>query len=276
MASFPWWTSREFELLVALYDRAGTRPPHEAFEVLSDALRALGEESEREATRRAAAHPSYRSVNAVATQFKWVVELADESPEAVRAPKRLLATWDAYREEPARIRWVAESTMQLLARPEVPFQIAISADQQALQAFLGDLHAALEDFVRDSGRLLHPVLQDELMLAWAQLEKRGDLKAAIDTLGVDDPRLEADLQRVGLTGPELRLKLNPFARYLENWRGDRAISSLRRALRRADVVLGSLSKLLGPLDAFKEFKESTELAIDETFGADGPLVLAPA
>lgn len=271
MASFPWWTEAEWLLLIELFDREGPRPPPEAIETLSDALRALGALSERPDTRRLAAHRSYRSRDAVWTQFDEVVALAEGRPR--RAPRRLTEVWQRYQERPEHVREFAAPLWQLLEVERKPHEReSLRNGPDVLQRFLRDLHRLLQDIVDDGERVLPPESRSELAAAWGDIQESRVIDTAVDEL--DGPRLEGPLRGVGLTGAQLDFKLNPFRRAYDQWSRQRALASLRRALRWANVVLGSLSKVIVGLDALKEFKEGTETALEE--GPAGPPLLEPA
>jgi hypothetical protein len=274
MASFPWWTRQEFVLLVALYDREGLRPSSESIFELSEGLQHLGEVSEREATRRVAKDPRYRSIDAVWAQWDWLLALAERLPRGEEAPQRLKEVWREYISNRARTLEEAES-IQLLLAEAAPLLTETPTDRQALQEFLRQLRALIEDVMHESGRLIPEDMQDEIADAWRDLQERGYVDRAIEDLA--DPRIDERLGDAGLVGAQLRFKLEPFRRAYATWRDRRAISALRRAFRWADVILGSLSRLLVQLDAFKEFKEGTEALLDQSLDEGEPsFTLAPA
>jgi hypothetical protein len=71
-----------------------------------------------------------------------------------------------------------------------------------------------------------------------------------------------------LTGSQLDFKLTGFRRLRERFRSFGSRHVFRRALRWADVILGSLAGVVGAAEPIKEFKEGVEAAIDDRDAED--------
>jgi len=144
------------------------------------------------------------------------------------------------------------------------------------------LHEAqelLDDIVRTVQRLPHLHVDNqvvhEYVAAWEDLQGRPLLDELDGALS--EPDVEIGLERAGLTGAQLALKLGGWRRALAEWFSARTARSLRWALRHANTILGSLTTVIpGPaIEMFKEFKDATETTIDEVVPTGGYLP-APA
>jgi hypothetical protein len=132
-------------------------------------------------------------------------------------------------------------------------------DYDELLAFVYELRDLLRRIVED-GRFIPPDWADDVQAAWPRVERR--FAELISTLKGQNITL-ADLDRHGLTGEELDLKLR-------GWRArifafGRRINRrwVRSVLRWADMILGSLAAVFAPAGAIKEFKEVLENFIEE-------------
>jgi hypothetical protein len=130
----------------------------------------------------------------------------------------------------------------------------------------------LRDFVYDVTNLCFSVITEHP--GWLKRELLEPFNAAwpevadrVDRLGADyesllgDERLEERLAQVGLSGAQLELKLSMYSLYREEYRAQPNRRRLARLLRAADVILGSLSKLVGRVEPLKEFKEAIESSL---------------
>jgi hypothetical protein len=75
--------------------------------------------------------------------------------------------------------------------------------------------------------------------------------------------LDSELERVGLTGSQLELKRSGWVRALARFEAAPVRSLLLRALRWANIILGSLAGVVGASEALKEFKESVEQGLED-------------
>jgi len=76
--------------------------------------------------------------------------------------------------------------------------------------------------------------------------------------------LDRQLSDAGLTKPQLDLKLSGFGRAVRRFRDAGGKVLFRRALRWANVILGSLAGIVPGVEAIKEYKESIEAATEDT------------
>jgi hypothetical protein len=138
-------------------------------------------------------------------------------------------------------------------------------DRELLARFLGELEELFLLVYEERKRFLPEHLHGDLQEAWEPvIANYGTARDALETSG---ERLDGALAERGLTGPQLTLKYNAFARSLKAFRrsarGARAPRRLlARALRWADIILDSLGFLPG-VDAIKEAKEVIEAGNDE-------------
>jgi hypothetical protein len=137
--------------------------------------------------------------------------------------------------------------------------------RQDLRGFLKELEELLGEVDR------HPEwFPEELVepLRTARADIGSDFTRAHDELSDSAEHLDGDLSGAGLTGPQLDLKLTGFRRIRERFRSFGTRSLFRRALRWADVILGSLAGVVGAAEPIKEFKEGVEAAIEDRAAED--------
>ena len=148
-------------------------------------------------------------------------------------------------------------------------------DLEALKEFLDDLRKLLKDVV-DKPRPLIPGRHHEaLKEAWGSIElKFENVKMEINT------NLWSTLMDHGLTGVELDFKLKVFQHARDDLLdyglakdGDPKDPAywppfawlFRRALKGANVILGSLAKIIPVAEPIREFKEAIEASIDKKY-----------
>jgi hypothetical protein len=121
----------------------------------------------------------------------------------------------------------------------------------------------------------------DLQAAYDELRERqvfDQVRAALDDPNLDEPPdrpLPGDeasptpsmsrLERFGLTGANLRLKLNGWYRALDRLR-DSAAPSLRtwkKIFNWANTILGSLTAVIGAAEALKELKVAAENSYED-------------
>jgi hypothetical protein len=135
-----------------------------------------------------------------------------------------------------------------------------SRDRALLLGFVDQTHDDLVFVLEVAASFVHPAVAERLWPAWQALEDRdefGQLRRAVELQDYD-----VQLDRVGLSGPELEFKLagvdsargagreNPTPRRLKKW------------LRWIDVLLGSLLAAVGAGEAIKELKEGIEAELE--------------
>jgi hypothetical protein len=142
-----------------------------------------------------------------------------------------------------------------------------------LKSFLYDIHELIDDVVRTisvlSGSNASPDDVGAYVAGWEELNQRPLLEVISAELDAPDAILR--LGDAGLLGAQLTAKLAPFRRWWAEWRSARSLESLQRALKRANVILGSLASVLPGVEALKEFKETTEAMVDEAVPRGGYL-----
>jgi hypothetical protein len=96
---------------------------------------------------------------------------------------------------------------------------------------------------------------EELAGVFAQVSN-ALLDPAIETSAVPPARLS--LTGADLIGPSRERKISAFRRGLARFRGRATHKTLGRALRWANMILGSLATVIPPAEALKELKEYAE------------------
>lgn len=275
MAAYPPWTRNEWALVVDLVARFRGDVPAFEVERTHYLLRAAGLTSEDPIWRRRAADPSFRSLGSVWAQYHHVRRnLRATRREA--APTALAAVWREFDRDPESVSLIAQPLRERVSSEANPYGVK---DEASLRVFLTDLGQVLGEVVEVLSGLPAPRASPELISAhasaWAELRGRDTIPFVLSQL--EEPEAAASLEAVGLTGDQLRFKLTGWLGALTEWRDERAFDALIRALRWANLVLGSLGQALaGPgADALKEFKEGTEAVLDEATPPRGYLP-APA
>jgi hypothetical protein len=180
--------------------------------------------------------------------------------------------WQEAERDPAVVAAVAEEFRSDIEGGQNPYRVTDSA---ALRLFLADLADLLGETVQLMATMPRPRATADLMSAhssaWRDLRERGALDSVLDELTNDE--MDRQLERAGLAGVQLDFKLTGWFGALREWREARTTAALKRAFRWANVVLGSLGKVVAGLglDVFKEFKESTEAMLDEAVPPGGYL-----
>lgn len=137
-------------------------------------------------------------------------------------------------------------------------------DRKELILFLDELHELMELAILKHSSLLPKELVVHFHEVWKDSQTSfAELRHSLEHVDA------AQLNRVGLTGSHLRLKAAGFRRArgkkpndtAEGWR-----KWLLRLLKWANVILGSLSKLLDQADVIKEMKEALENGLEEGEG----------
>jgi hypothetical protein len=271
MARQPVWSRAEWAVLVELLLRWEERPPDEEIERTQRVLRAAALTSQDPLLRQQATDPSFRSLEGVWTQY-YVARRSRDPGRRWIAPARLRQLWREVEQDPAVVAAIAEEFRGRIEGGDNPYRVT---DRSALRLFLADLGDLLGECVELIATMPRPRATAELVsthaAAWRDLRDRGALDSVLDELA--NAEIERQLAGAGLAGAQLAFKLTGWFSALREWREARTADALKRAFRWANVVLGSLGKVVAGLglDVFKEFKESTEAMLDEAVPPRGYL-----
>lgn len=269
------WSEFEWALLVDLIWRYEDEVPEAEIERVHHVLRAAAVTSEDPKRRRQATDPSFRSRGGVWAQY-YLARRTRGREQRRQAPARLREIWQRFDQDPEFVARMAEEFRARIVRTGNPYGVTDSA---ALRLFIIDVTALLGDSVELTRAMPASRLSDDLAVlhsaAWNDLKERGVVDSIFDEL--ERPDTGRRLEGAGLTGVHLGFKLTGWFEALTEWREARTVDALRRAFRWANVVLGSLGKVVADLglDIFKEFKDSTEAVLDEAIPPGGYLP-APA
>ena len=133
-------------------------------------------------------------------------------------------------------------------------------DRERLVAFVYSTRSDLSFIFDVSGPYMAPEVSESLWLAWDAIQQRGEfelLVGAIEGRGYDD-----ELDRAGLSGPELDFKLAGLDAARRAARDNSAPRWLKRWLKWIDVILGSLLAATGIGESIKEIKEGVEAELE--------------
>jgi hypothetical protein len=143
-------------------------------------------------------------------------------------------------------------------------------DRQQLDGFVGEVYDVLRTIIFERSDWLPRDLWTSYEVAFmAVAGSVEETRATLLPERVADPSaeyqrgLDLALERAGLTGTQLELKLGGWRRAVRFFRATPTRALLRRALRWANVLLGSLAGVVGAAEALKEFKETVETGIEE-------------
>ena len=152
---------------------------------------------------------------------------------------------------------------------------AISNDEalRRLREFLSRLEELLLEAIK-SPEIIPGRHLEAMLGAWTTVQPK--LSTARSSLEVTAAtNIIPELQDAGLLGDELVFKLSVFNHAHDEFRDLKAKPPIqstdkppwwkrwfKRALKAGDVLLGSLAKVLPPLEAVKEYKESVEVGVE--------------
>lgn len=134
-------------------------------------------------------------------------------------------------------------------------------DLEQLRLFVLDVVDVCSETIYQHPGWLRPELVDHFYAAWQEVLHQ------IQRLNVDyelllgDETLDERLAAVGLSGAQLQLKLATYYLYRREHRERPNRRRLSRLLRTADVILGSLVKVVAAVEPLKEFKETIEASL---------------
>jgi hypothetical protein len=128
-----------------------------------------------------------------------------------------------------------------------------------LEDFLQELRSLLLDVLSEGEGLLPAFLLPLLREAWPEVAVSfGGLQQAVAS-----GDFEEQLIARGLRGVQFQPKVEGFRRHLWLFRRHREPRWLKKVLRWADVILGSLVAIIPGGDAVKEFKEAVEAGAED-------------
>lgn len=129
----------------------------------------------------------------------------------------------------------------------------------SLEDFLKELRSILEEATISGEGLVPAYLTPLLIEAWPEVATKYEaLQQAVQS-----GEYETRLQEAGLRGPQFRVKAEGFGRHLSIFRSDRKPKWLKKLLRWADIILGSLASVIPGGDAVQEFKEAIEAGAED-------------
>jgi hypothetical protein len=129
-------------------------------------------------------------------------------------------------------------------------------DRELLLGFLEQARVDLL-FVFDAAQpFLHPSVAERLWPAWEALEARNEFGALRDAIESRD--YDRQLDRAGLSGPELDFKLAGVDAASSAARERRSPRLLRRLLNWLELILDSLLSATGIGEGIKELKEGVK------------------
>lgn len=149
--------------------------------------------------------------------------------------------------------------------------MTLQADIGHLSEFLGDLRHVLEPIpTNDHFRAADPDLSKDLETSWQAFDKATDdlINELLSIRNENDPRA-IRLQEAGLRDAMLAMKTRAMNRARPARRPEKTTKPpwlLRKFLRWANVLLGSLASVLPGAELLKEYKEAVEIGIDEAEG----------
>ena len=266
-------------LLLDLYVHSEARPSEDLVERLRDDLRDFAERSSAPSRRRASRDPGFRSSGSIWSHVSVLRSVDQGRLPLGAAPTRLRRPWRLYRHETDELATAASVIRRQISEkdssPAMPARPEEASAAGEIRRFLHEAHELLDDVVRTVQRLPHFEVENQaveaLVAAWEDLQRRSLLEELDESLS--EPDVGIGLERAGLTGAQLALKLGGWRRAVAEWFAARTARSLRWALGHANTILGSLTTVIpGPaIEMYKEFKEATETTIDEVVPTGGYL-----
>lgn len=146
------------------------------------------------------------------------------------------------------------------------------SDEERLASFLDDVHEILDQIVGDE-RLFVEGTHEDVVALWE--ETRGLIPTVQRTLRGQDadlegpPPLDARLERAGLTGNSLRVKLSVFDKLWDRLKRRWTPKRIVGVLGVVNSMLGSLATAIGAAEPLKEAKEIVEGLFDVAPDDDG-------
>ncbi len=134
-----------------------------------------------------------------------------------------------------------------------------------------------QEFAADPNLLVSQEVAGSMSTGLSDLER--SITAVIE--GIHNPVSisDADLDRAGLVGLQLRLKLDAYRSSRAEYQEARELipaqgfdstpqqhgflRKVRRFFRRANPILGSIASIFPPAEAFKEYKETAEASVED-------------
>jgi hypothetical protein len=128
-----------------------------------------------------------------------------------------------------------------------------------LEDFLQELRTLLMETTYEWNGLVPGYLGPLLQRAWEEVAPSyEELEVAVRS-----GEYEHQLVRAGLRGAQFQVKAEGFLHHLTRFRLRRSPRWLRKTLKWADIILGSLASVIPAGDAVKEFKEAIESGAED-------------
>jgi hypothetical protein len=130
---------------------------------------------------------------------------------------------------------------------------------ESLEDFLAELRRVLEETTYSGQGLVPAYLIPLLAEAWPEVKTQYEhLESQVKSGAYD-----SELRLAGLQGPQFRVKAEGFRRHLAVFHKYREPKWLKKLLRWADIILGSLVSVIPGGDAVQEFKEAIEAGAED-------------
>ena len=137
------------------------------------------------------------------------------------------------------------------------------SDRTDLADFVVGTRDILQQVVDWRGLLFREELRQPIADAWRELGRSfEDVMKALVEEG-DELVSDRQLERLGLTGNQLKLKLTGFNGAWDRFRERGTVNLLKKLLDWIDIILGSLASIIPGADAIEEFKDSAKHSIEE-------------
>lgn len=147
------------------------------------------------------------------------------------------------------------------------------SDKHQLLYLLKETEEILNAAIDEKGIVLPKYLRESITAAWPEVSSA--LCAAKEELSKHWAQCRPFLQRAGLMGKQLGLKMAAFEDALWKWKREKAYWHYRAVLKFINILLGSLARVppIGPfMEMVKEFKEIIEATMlpETPFEPDRP------
>jgi hypothetical protein len=143
------------------------------------------------------------------------------------------------------------------------FETPLGDDRRALANFVSEVRWLLGQMLEDRETWFPSDLREPLRSAWEEIQPSFDMATRYLIEPPDANLLEAQLAHAGLARRQLALKRTRWERARDALRERLTRPVLKRALRWANIILGSLAGIIPGGDAIKEYKESVEQAVED-------------
>ena len=136
------------------------------------------------------------------------------------------------------------------------------SDRTDLADFMVSVKDILQQVVEWRDLLFREELREPIADAWQAMHSAFD-DVRLGLVEGDEVVSEQALERIGLTGKQLDLKLIGFNGAWDKFKQWGTVKLLKRLLDWIDIILGSLASLIPGADAIEEFKDAAKQGIEE-------------